>query len=130
MGHEAIGIVEEVGSDVHGIRRGQVLSPIRTAAARSVREGLNTSCVHGGFFGVGRAPRRGYGNVWLFRPWEITSICVDFLVACAVLANRSAAGGAESPRFSRHTRFTCKREEIEKTSTPCGPATGLFGAES
>jgi len=37
---------------------------------------------------------------------EVTSVCADFLVVDAVLANRSAAGGAESPRFSRHTRFT------------------------
>jgi hypothetical protein len=40
-----------------------------------------------------------------FRLWEITSICADFLVVDAVLANRSAAGGAESPRVSRHALF-------------------------
>ena len=33
---------------------------------------------------------------------EITSVCADSLVVRAVWPNRSAAGGAESPRFSRH----------------------------
>jgi hypothetical protein len=34
---------------------------------------------------------------------EITPICADFVVVRAVWPNRSAAGGAESRRFSRHT---------------------------
>jgi hypothetical protein len=38
-----------------------------------------------------------------FAAEEITSICADSLVVRAVWPNRSAAGGAESRRFSRHT---------------------------
>ena len=55
MGHEAIGIVEEVGSDVHTIRRGQlVVMPFAYSDGSCMfcEEGLNTSCVHGGFFGA------------------------------------------------------------------------------
>ena len=54
MGHEAIGIVEDVGSDVHRIRRGQlVVMPFAYSDGSCMfcEEGLNTSCVHGGFFG-------------------------------------------------------------------------------
>ena len=56
MGHEAIGVVEEVGSAAQRIRRGQVVvMPFAYSDGRCMfcEEGLNTSCVHGGFFGVG-----------------------------------------------------------------------------
>jgi threonine dehydrogenase-like Zn-dependent dehydrogenase len=60
MGHEAIGIVEDVGSDVHRVRRGQlVVMPFAYSDGSCMfcDEGLNTSCVHGGFFfGVGIEP--------------------------------------------------------------------------
>ncbi|VTZ50497.1 IMP dehydrogenase [Methylocella tundrae] len=59
MGHEAIGIVAEVGSDVHKIRRGQlVVMPFAYSDGSCMfcEEGLNTSCVHGGFFGNGGEP--------------------------------------------------------------------------
>jgi threonine dehydrogenase-like Zn-dependent dehydrogenase len=57
MGHEAIGIVEDVGGDVRRVRRGQlVVMPFAYSDGSCMfcDEGLNTSCVHGGFFGVGR----------------------------------------------------------------------------
>ncbi|WP_206244899.1 zinc-dependent alcohol dehydrogenase family protein [Novosphingobium terrae] len=56
MGHEAIGIVEEIGSDVRRIRRGQlVIMPFAFSDGGCLfcDEGLHTSCLHGGFFGVG-----------------------------------------------------------------------------
>jgi threonine dehydrogenase-like Zn-dependent dehydrogenase len=56
MGHEAIGIVEAVGSDVHRIKPGQiVIMPFAYSDGSCLfcDEGLNTSCVHGGFFGTG-----------------------------------------------------------------------------
>ena len=56
MGHEAIGVVEEVGSDVQRIRRGQVvIMPFAYSDGNCVfcDEGLQTACVHGGFFGNG-----------------------------------------------------------------------------
>src|ERR1700729_2316625 len=55
QGHEANGIVEDVGSDVHRVRRGQlVVMPFAYSDGSCMfcEEGLNTSCVHGGFFGA------------------------------------------------------------------------------
>lgn len=53
MGHEGIGIVEEVGQDVTALAVGDtVIVPFSWSDNTCVycREGFNTSCVHGGFF--------------------------------------------------------------------------------
>jgi len=57
MGHEAIGIVEAVGKEVRKIKVGQlVVMPFAYSdgSCEFCHEGLHTSCLHGGFFGVGR----------------------------------------------------------------------------
>ena len=54
MGHEAMGVVLEVGSDVQRIRPGQlVIMPFAFSDSTCLfcEEGLQTACVHGGFFG-------------------------------------------------------------------------------
>jgi threonine dehydrogenase-like Zn-dependent dehydrogenase len=59
MGHESIGVVEDVGSEVHAIRRGQVVvMPFAFSDGTCLfcEEGLQTACVHGGFFGTGAEP--------------------------------------------------------------------------
>ena len=56
MGHECIGVVEDVGGDVQTIRRGQVVvMPFAYSDGTCLfcDEGLQTACVHGGFFGTG-----------------------------------------------------------------------------
>src|SRR3954470_22536890 len=56
MGHEAIGVVEDVGSEVHTIRRGDVvIMPFANSDGSCMfcDEGLQTACVHVGFFGSG-----------------------------------------------------------------------------
>jgi threonine dehydrogenase-like Zn-dependent dehydrogenase len=56
MGHEAIGVVEAVGSAVERIRPGQlVIMPFAFSDGSCLfcDEGLNTSCLNGGFFGTG-----------------------------------------------------------------------------
>lgn len=56
MGHEAIGVVIEVGSAVQTIRKGQVvIMPFAYSDGSCLfcDEGLHTACSHGGFFGVG-----------------------------------------------------------------------------
>jgi threonine dehydrogenase-like Zn-dependent dehydrogenase len=56
MGHEAIGIVEAIGSAVERVRPGQlVIMPFAFSDGHCLfcDEGLQTACVHGGFFGVG-----------------------------------------------------------------------------
>jgi len=58
MGHEAIGVVEAVGADVRTLNVGDVVVlPFAYSDGSCVfcREGLHTSCVHGGFFGTGEA---------------------------------------------------------------------------
>src|SRR3954470_5123080 len=56
MGHEAIGVVEDVGSDVQRIKRGQVvIMPFVNSDGPCLfcEEGLPAACVHRGFFGNG-----------------------------------------------------------------------------
>jgi len=59
MGHEFIGVVEDVGADVSTLRRGDfVIAPFAWSdgTCEFCREGLQTSCRHGGFWnaaGVG-----------------------------------------------------------------------------
>ena len=53
MGHEAIGVVEDVGSQVMTIKKGDlVIMPFAFSDGTCVfcHEGLHTACVHGGFF--------------------------------------------------------------------------------
>jgi threonine dehydrogenase-like Zn-dependent dehydrogenase len=54
MGHEFIGIVEEVGDDVRTLKAGDlVVAPFLWSDGTCVfcREGLHTSCLHGGGYG-------------------------------------------------------------------------------
>jgi threonine dehydrogenase-like Zn-dependent dehydrogenase len=54
MGHEFIGVVEAVGSDVRTIKRGDVVvAPFAWSdgTCEFCQEGLQTSCLHGGWWG-------------------------------------------------------------------------------
>jgi threonine dehydrogenase-like Zn-dependent dehydrogenase len=54
MGHEAVGVVEDVGKDVRKVKRGDfVVMPFAWSdgTCEFCAKGLQTSCVHGGFFG-------------------------------------------------------------------------------
>src|SRR5947209_5969258 len=56
MGHEAIGVVEAVGAGVRKVKKGDfVVMPFAYSdgSCEFCREGLQTACVHGGFFGNG-----------------------------------------------------------------------------
>ncbi|GAA3097780.1 alcohol dehydrogenase catalytic domain-containing protein [Streptosporangium carneum] len=59
MGHEFVGVVEETGAEVFTVRRGDlVIAPFAWSdgTCEFCREGLQTSCLHGGFWardGVG-----------------------------------------------------------------------------
>ncbi len=56
MGHEFIGVVEDVGSDVSTLRSGDfVIAPFAWSDGTCdfCREGLQTSCRHGGFWNAG-----------------------------------------------------------------------------
>ena len=59
MGHEAIGVVEEVGVDVRKVKAGDlVVMPFAFSDGTCMfcEEGLQTECIHGGFFGNPRVP--------------------------------------------------------------------------
>ena len=66
MGHEAIGVVEAVGADVRTLKLGDVVVmpfAYSDGTCAFCHEGLHTSCVHGGFFGIAatsaaRRPKR------------------------------------------------------------------------
>jgi hypothetical protein len=54
MGHEAIGVVEEVGTDVRTVKPGDVVVmpfAFSDGTCAFCHEGLHTACVHVGFFG-------------------------------------------------------------------------------
>jgi threonine dehydrogenase-like Zn-dependent dehydrogenase len=54
MGHEALGVVEAIGKSVRKVKRGDfVIVPFAYSdgSCQFCRERLQTSCVHGGFFG-------------------------------------------------------------------------------
>ncbi|MDR2566353.1 MAG: alcohol dehydrogenase catalytic domain-containing protein [Bifidobacteriaceae bacterium] len=56
MGHEFLGVVEETGADVRGVAKGDlVVAPFVWAdnTCNFCREGLQTSCRHGGSWGTG-----------------------------------------------------------------------------
>ncbi|MEX0791024.1 MAG: alcohol dehydrogenase catalytic domain-containing protein, partial [Actinomycetota bacterium] len=56
MGHEFIGVVEEVGSEVDTLKHGDfVIAPFAWSdgTCEFCREGLQTSCLRGGFWGSG-----------------------------------------------------------------------------
>src|SRR5918911_743516 len=59
MGHEAVGVVESVGAEVRNVKRGDlVVMPFAWSdgTCEFCRAGLQTSCVHGGFFGNEEIP--------------------------------------------------------------------------
>ncbi len=56
IGHEFIGVVEEIGSDVKAIKPGDfVITPFAFSdgTCPNCARGFHTACVHGGFFGSG-----------------------------------------------------------------------------
>jgi threonine dehydrogenase-like Zn-dependent dehydrogenase len=58
MGHEAIGVIEDVGAEVRTLKRGDfVIMPFAFSDGTCAfcHEALQTSCVQGGFFGGGGA---------------------------------------------------------------------------
>jgi threonine dehydrogenase-like Zn-dependent dehydrogenase len=59
MGHEAIGVVEEIGGDVRTLSVGDVVvMPFAFSDGTCIfcEEGLQTECIHGGFFGNAEVP--------------------------------------------------------------------------
>jgi threonine dehydrogenase-like Zn-dependent dehydrogenase len=59
MGHEALGIVESVGAEVRNVKAGDlVIMPFAWSdgTCEFCRKGIQTSCIHGGYFGNEEIP--------------------------------------------------------------------------
>jgi threonine dehydrogenase-like Zn-dependent dehydrogenase len=59
MGHELLGVIEDLGAEVSGFSKGDVVIVPFVWADNTCdfcREGLHTSCRHGGFWGTGTGP--------------------------------------------------------------------------
>ncbi|GAA2247930.1 alcohol dehydrogenase catalytic domain-containing protein [Herbiconiux moechotypicola] len=68
MGHELIGVVEEIGAEVRTVKKGDfVIVPFAFSDNICVfcREGFHTACVHGGWYGTAAAAglQAEYGRV-------------------------------------------------------------------
>ena len=73
MGHEAIGVVEDVGKDVRNIKRGDfVIMPFAWSdgTCEFCAKGLQTACVHGGFFGNAEVAGPSRGRSHSARRWN------------------------------------------------------------
>lgn len=58
MGHEFLGVVEELGSAVHGVARGDLVVAsfsFQDNTCAICRDGVQTACIHGGFFSTAQA---------------------------------------------------------------------------
>jgi D-arabinose 1-dehydrogenase-like Zn-dependent alcohol dehydrogenase len=72
MGHEAIGVVEDIGSEVGAVQTGDlVVMPFASSDGTCVfcHEGLQTNCVHRSFFGNGQDGIGGAQAEALRIPW-------------------------------------------------------------
>ena len=66
VGHEFIGVVDEIGDDVKTVSVGDfVISPFSCSdgTCQNCEAGFHTACIHGGFFGQGGDGRRRPGRV-------------------------------------------------------------------
>jgi threonine dehydrogenase-like Zn-dependent dehydrogenase len=72
MGHEFIGVVDAVGAEVRTVKPGDVVvAPFAYSDGTCVfcREGLQTACIHGGFFGNGEEGLDGAQGEAARVPW-------------------------------------------------------------
>ena len=79
MGHEAIGVVDDVGADVRGLKPGGlVVMPFASSdgICPFCRQGLLTACVHVAFFGNnGLNGAQGRGAARAVRPTGPCTAC-------------------------------------------------------
>ncbi len=103
MGHEFMGVVEDVGADVTTVRPGdRVVAPFAFSdgSCAFCGEGLHTSCVHGGYWGgseqdggQGEAVRVPLADGTLVRlPDEVDLSDARLAAACATLTDVMGTG--------------------------------------
>ena len=106
MGHEFVGVVEDVGADVASVKAGDlVLSPFLWSDGTCVfcHEGLHTSCLHGGRYGFADVPG-GQGEavrVPQADGTKVGSMLVDSTAGTkTLLITAAATPGLRIPAFS------------------------------
>src|SRR5438874_1725012 len=134
MGHEAIGVVEAVGSGVRTLKIGDVV--VMPFAYSDVTcafcyEGLHTSCVHGGFFGRGELPGAqpeplriplAYGTLFALPAGAGDALMASLLTLSAVPASpRARRARARSLRSTTVSRWAAGRTRSEREFKSCFP---------
>ena len=127
MGHEAIGVVEAVGRDVRAIKAGDfVVMPFAFSdgTCEFCREHLQTSCVHGGFFGTtevagaqAEAVRVPQADGTLF----VLPVGQDDALVASLLTLSDVMG------TGHHSALTAKVEPGKKVAVVGDGAVGLCG---
>src|SRR4051812_9965931 len=80
VGHEFIGVVDEIGADVHDLAVGDfVISPFSWSdgTCKNCEAGFHTACIHAGFFGQGGEGDGGQAEFVRVPPADGTLVKVE-----------------------------------------------------
>lgn len=128
MGHEALGVVEAVGADVRKVKKGDfVVMPFAYSdgACDFCHEGLQTSCVHGGFFGysegVGGAQAEAIRIPFADGTLYVLPVREDHALVSSLLTLSDVMG------TGHHAAVTAKVSRGKKAAVVGDGAVGLCG---
>jgi threonine dehydrogenase-like Zn-dependent dehydrogenase len=128
MGHEAIGVVEAVGSDVRKVKKGDfVIMPFAYSDGTCAfcHEGLQTACVHGGFFGfsqeVGGAQAEAVRIPWADGTLFVLPVREDHALVPSLLTLSDVMG------TGHHAAISAKVSRGNKVAVVGDGAVGLCG---
>jgi threonine dehydrogenase-like Zn-dependent dehydrogenase len=128
MGHEAIGVVEAVGSEVRKVKKGDfVIMPFAYSDGTCAfcHEGLQTACVHGGFFGfsqeVGGAQAEAVRIPWADGTLFILPVREDHALVPSLLTLSDVMG------TGHHAAISAKVSRGKKVAVVGDGAVGLCG---
>ena len=138
MGHEAIGIVEAVGSEVRTLKAGDVVvMPFASSDGTCTfcHEGLHTACVHVGFFGNGddldgaqaealRVPQAD-GTLFALPVGADDALMPSLLTLSDVMAT-----GCHAAVVAKATLPTCSRTCSRVASSPAASSTGPWDSRA
>jgi threonine dehydrogenase-like Zn-dependent dehydrogenase len=136
MGHEFIGVVEDVGTDVNTIKAGDVVvSPFLWSDGTCVfcREGLQSECLHGGRYGFddvdggqGEAVRvpQADGTLVVLPVGADVLTCVSLMVAAYALGTSRATPRRDRPSRAQVRTFVRDFAGLRQRTLPPRPRLG------